>query len=78
MSKDEAEKALREMDRSINTREKELNRLGSEAGHEERLKREKAAREEFKESMRRQQYDEYADNQMTLRRYDYNPDARRS
>ncbi|MFB9626638.1 hypothetical protein ACFFSA_26420 [Nonomuraea helvata] len=56
MSKAEADRTRREIERSINTREKELDRLGSEVGHEEKLKREKDALRQFKESMQRREY----------------------
>ena len=53
MSEDEAKKALADLQQSIRTRQAEEERLGYEAGHEERIRREKAAAEQLEQSIKR-------------------------
>ncbi|WP_433226475.1 hypothetical protein [Microtetraspora malaysiensis] len=57
MSKDQAEQARDMLRRSIKAREDELDRIGHEAGHAERIRREKQALNKLEESIKRQQYE---------------------
>ncbi|MCF6471090.1 hypothetical protein FAF44_22200 [Nonomuraea sp. MG754425] len=53
MSKEEAQRVEKEMQKSLDRRNREQDRLGYEAGHEERIRREKDALRRFQEDMRR-------------------------
>lgn len=59
MTKQEAEKARDQLKKSIQARKKEEEKLGYEAGHAERIRREERALKELEDSIRRRQYDEY-------------------
>ncbi|MFF3665350.1 hypothetical protein [Microtetraspora malaysiensis] len=57
MSKDEANKAADMLRKSIRARKAEEERIGYEAGHAERIRREERALKDLEQSIERQQYD---------------------
>ncbi|MGI5488529.1 hypothetical protein [Microtetraspora malaysiensis] len=57
MSKEQAERAKRMLEKSIRARKAEEDRIGYEAGHAERIRREERALKDLEQSIERQQYD---------------------